>query len=564
MKRMMKKVGTFGGFLSAAVLLLSTAAMAAPDFMVNAATAGSDAFYRTATTPEGGFAGFGKAGDYAMAAKFDQYGRMEWAKAFTGVVHSNCNSGAAGSSGMFLVGRTGSSVLWVAKLAPWGRVLWQKEYTYGGYSSANLMGVCTAATSDGGCAISLRVNVDGSSGTYNYDQGLMKIASDGSLEWAKFYGTAAYDLAGEVIETKGLDGSPDGYLMVTQEENWGGVNLDNEVIAIKVGANGEKQWIGAYAGYDASSPAIPDGNEFVKGICQTADHGYAIVGSSYSASDPAWSSRRTPYILKVDSAGGKAWAKRFGVLSSDPGANGLAYGGVAQAADNSDLILGATYLNDAFWLLRFSGEGSLLEEATYPISANMPNMLGSVFATPDGGGVAAGWSKTYGAGDYDAFIMKFDANLAFSGTECGAGADPASEVADMRFDAQDVTANCHELDYTAKWSVANASAVEYDPSFWLWSCAADSDRDSDGVLDYLDNCPAASNSGQEDGDGDGYGNACDCDLDNDGSVAQADLLLLRGYWGTGQDAADFNSDGAVNQADLLMLRAKWGAAYPWY
>jgi hypothetical protein len=42
------------------------------------------------------------------------------------------------------------------------------------------------------------------------------------------------------------------------------------------------------------------------------------------------------------------------------------------------------------------------------------------------------------------------------------------------------------------------------------------DRDGDGVVDPLDNCPGVANPGQVDSDGDGKGNACDDDDDNDG------------------------------------------------
>ncbi len=566
-----KRTKLFGFLLGGAALLsLATGAAAVdgttalPNFMVNVGTGGSDAFYSVATTAEGGYAAFGKTVNDAVVSKFNPQGRMEWARAFSGVVTSNCNSGAAGSDGLFLTGRTASNNLWVVKLAPWGQVLWQKTYTYTGYASANMMGVSVAATADGGCAVSLRVNVDGSSGAYNYDLGLAKIAADGSLQWVKFYGTAAYDSAGEVLETVDAAGQVDGYLLATNEEAWSGVDLGNEVVLIKVDTTGAIQWVKSCAGYDTSEPAVADGNEFVKGICQTADAGYAIVGQSYSASDPAWDSRRTPYIFKVDTAGNALWAKRFGVLSRDPGANGFAYGDVAQAANNGDLILAGAHYTDTSWLLRLSETGALLAEKTYPASGGVYDQLGSIAPTADGGAVAGRWSQTYGAGDYDGILLKFDADLGFSGSNCDGGADPASEIADMRFDSQDVTANCHALDSTSQWSATEAAAEVYAPGFWLWHCAAEADDDGDGVLNRLDNCPATANAGQADSDGDGTGNACDCDLNNDGTVGQIDFMQFRGLWGSTDSTADFNADNLVNQADFIILRGLWATEYPWY
>ena len=46
--------------------------------------------------------------------------------------------------------------------------------------------------------------------------------------------------------------------------------------------------------------------------------------------------------------------------------------------------------------------------------------------------------------------------------------------------------------------------------------ACDEDRDDDGVLNDIDNCPDTVNADQEDIDGDGDGDACDDDMDADG------------------------------------------------
>lgn len=565
--KIMLQVLSFAAAVIVAVGAANAAVEAPANFMVNAATGSSDYFYEVAVTPDGGYVAGGKAGadSDATVAKFNKYGYMEWAKSFVDVSTSSCNALAAGDAGIFLTGRTASATLWVAKLAPWGQILWQKEYTYGGHTSPNIMGVSVAATQDGGCAVSLRIR----SGDYSYEQGLAKIAADGSLDWVKFYGTTAYDMSGEIIETRDTNGDVDGYLMVTAEDEWGGVDLGNEVILIKTDTAGAKQWVYAYAGYDTADPADPDGNEFVKGICQTADFGYAVTGNSYSASDPQWSDRRTPYLLKVDNTGAKLWAKKFGMLSSDPGANAFGYGDVAQVKNNTDLIVAGTYHTDRHWLLRFAEDGSLVRECLYP-EFSVKDRLRSVVATEDGGGVVSGDSQSFGAGDYDAFLMKFNADLEFPDTDCPACTDPESEVDDMRFDQQDVTGNCHEIDSTADWTTANGAPEAYAPGFYLWYCAENNDFDVDGVFDHLDNCAETENPGQEDTNGDGYGNACDCDLNNDGAVGPPDFMIFRPAWGSVSGDADWNPDAdfdandAVGPSDFSIFRGLWGNVYPWY
>lgn len=55
---------------------------------------------------------------------------------------------------------------------------------------------------------------------------------------------------------------------------------------------------------------------------------------------------------------------------------------------------------------------------------------------------------------------------------------------------------------------------------------ASRDRDGDGVLDTLDNCPDHENTSQRDTDRDGFGNRCDPDFNNDGIVDSVDRTLM--------------------------------------
>ena len=84
------------------------------------------------------------------------------------------------------------------------------------------------------------------------------------------------------------------------------------------------------------------------------------------------------------------------------------------------------------------------------------------------------------------------------------------------------------------------------------------DTDSDGVMDYADNCTVHANATQLDTDADGYGNICDADFNNDNFVNSLDLGLFKQmYFSTGNVEADLNGDGIVNSLDLGLFKARF-------
>ena len=108
-----------------------------------------------------------------------------------------------------------------------------------------------------------------------------------------------------------------------------------------------------------------------------------------------------------------------------------------------------------------------------------------------------------------------------------------------------------------------------------------SDLDSDGVIGYLDNCPAIANANQTDCDADGYGDICaiasslvtdldsngvpdPCqyaygDLDLDGEVGSGDVgLILLSIGESGDLIEDINKDNVVDSADVGLALLNYG------
>jgi hypothetical protein len=87
------------------------------------------------------------------------------------------------------------------------------------------------------------------------------------------------------------------------------------------------------------------------------------------------------------------------------------------------------------------------------------------------------------------------------------------------------------------------------------------DTDTDGVLDFMDNCSMVANAGQQDTDGDNFGNACDGDFNGDNIVNSLDIGLFKSMFFTSGDVeADLNSDGIVNVLDLGLFKTLFFSA----
>jgi beta-glucanase (GH16 family) len=110
--------------------------------------------------------------------------------------------------------------------------------------------------------------------------------------------------------------------------------------------------------------------------------------------------------------------------------------------------------------------------------------------------------------------------------------------------------------------ISNSGAdVSFRTDYWIYENLTD--FDSDGVLEYLDNCTQHANATQIDSDNDGFGNRCDGDINNNGSTNAFDTPLFRAQLGQPSvpptyNAADINANGSVNAFDTPLFRQLLG------
>jgi hypothetical protein len=274
-----------------------------------------------------------------------------------------------------------SEDVWLIKTDANGDSLWTK--TFG--DSATDRGYSVQQTTDGGYIIT---GYTESYGNGSDDVWLIKTDSNGDSLWTKTFGGSDNDQG-----ISGQQTSDGGYIIsgyTGSENGW------NDVWLIKTDSNGDSLWTKTFGG---------NFNEVASSVQQTTDAGYIISGytDSYgNGSDDVW-------LIKTDSNGDSLWTKTFGGGLHDRGSS------VQQTTDGGYIITGYTQsfgngnVSDAdTWLIRTDENGDSLWTKTFGGSDNDQGQSGQ--QTSDGGYIISGYTKSYGNGSYDVWLIKTDSN----------------------------------------------------------------------------------------------------------------------------------------------------------
>jgi len=281
---------------------------------------------------------------------------------------------------------------WLIKMDWAGYMEWNK--TYGG---ANLdIAHSLVATSDGGYALAGYTNsFDGE----NIDFLLVKTDEFGSMEWNQTYGGTGSEWCRSLVAT-----SDGGYALAGETVSFGAGSSDFWLV--KTDALGNREWNRTYGGTEY---------EEVGSLVETSDGGYAIVGSTLSFG----AGLGDFWLIKTDALGNMEWNKTYGGTGYE-----WAYS-LVETSDGGYVLVGSTESFGAgredFWLVKTDEFGNMEWGKTY--GGREAEWCFSMVATSDGGYALAGWTRSFGAGNEDVWLIKTDESgnkewdWAYGGTE---------------------------------------------------------------------------------------------------------------------------------------------------
>ena len=352
-------------------------------------------------------------------------------------------------------------------------------------------------TSDGGYIVAGYYNSWSISGIYYSDITIIKLAPNGSIVWQRDYNDGGYDIAYFIRQT-----SDGGYIVVgTMNPAGGNTYVGTYGVILKLDPSGNLQWQKSYdygfyysvsqtsdSGYivvgnanlgSAGSAIVlrldPNGNivwhkdfegsswDIANSVQQTSDGGYIVGGYTYSFGAGACD----VWVLKLDSSGNITWQKTYGGAGHDYESS------IQQTSDGGYIVTGDTNSFGAggydAWVLKLDSGGSVIWQKTY--GGTSDEWIESVQQTPDGGYIISGGTSSFGAGGYDAWSMKLDSggSVIWQKTYGGPGAEYGGSQIEQTSDGGYIVAG-----YTTSYGAGSGD-------FWILKLDGNGDVSQCGI-----------------------------------------------------------------------------------
>jgi hypothetical protein len=202
--------------------------------------------------------------------------------------------------------------------------------------------------------------------------------------WTKRYGGIDQDHGCYVQQT-----SDGGYILTGDTKSFG-MGL-NDAWLVKTNATGDTMWTKTYGGTEDDNSSC---------VRQTSDGGYIIFGETVSYSPNYWKA----WLIKTDEDGDTSWTKRIG------GNRHYFIQSGQELYDGDYIFVGYTKASGAgqedLWLVKTNPSGDTIWTNTF--GGNDSDISYSLDQTDDAGYVIGAITKSFGAGNYDCWLIKTD------------------------------------------------------------------------------------------------------------------------------------------------------------
>lgn len=253
--------------------------------------------------------------------------------------------------------------------AAWTRVI--------GTPDTDILG-SVARTSDGGSVIAGASWTDDGSDTW-----LVRMDRTGNVLWQRKYYSERTEYPRSIIETR--DG---GFMLLGDTRLAGG---KEDIWCARLDSAGNVQWQQTYGGADT---------DWGVDVVEVSSAGFLIAAHTMSFGlglNDVW-------ILYIDSSGGIVWQRTYGSPDQDYVSSLYLTGDGGWGFIGSTDSAGAGRYD--IWCVRVGPQGSILWQTTF--GGHEMDSSAAGILTPDGGVLAVGYTRSFGAGAADLWCIKLD------------------------------------------------------------------------------------------------------------------------------------------------------------
>ena len=305
--------------------------------------------------------------------KFNAQNSIEWQKIIGGSSIDKANDiiqtsdrgyavlGYSESSDGDVTINAGSKDYWIVKLDVLGNIIWQKSFGFSG----NDFGVSLTETKDKGFLVVGELDVTASGGQGNSksnsrhaggDFWAIKLDSNGTKQWSKFYGGSFTDSPTGVVETE------DNSFIIVGTSDSKDVDISSnkgtyDFWVIKIDNSGKLIWEKNFGGKEIDE---------ARGIVKSDDGNFIIVGDTRSSDADVTSQNggADVWAIKINDTGNLLWQKNYGGSGFDVARS------ISKTKENQFIIAGSSRSsnNDVsvnqgqndLWVLKIDNKGQLL------------------------------------------------------------------------------------------------------------------------------------------------------------------------------------------------------------